>query len=67
MIRASIPEGIIDVVSWLLTGLLIGALAARIAKYFGAPMEIRLLAFAALTGITLAIWHIGRADDAKAD
>jgi hypothetical protein len=55
----------IHVIGWLLTSLLIGALAGRIAKYFGAPMEIRLLAFAVLTGVTMAIWYVGGKSDAK--
>jgi site-specific recombinase len=59
MIRAATPKGILDIVGKLLLCLLIGSLAGRIAKYFGAPMEIRLLAFAVLTGIALAIWHLG--------
>ena len=67
MIRAATPKGILNVIGWLLTSLLIGALAGRVAKYFGAPMEIRLLAFAALAGITLVIWYIGGKSDAKAD
>lgn len=65
MIRAATPKGILDIVSKLLLCLLIGALAGRIARYFGAPIEIRLLAFAALTGLAMAIWHVGRISDAK--
>ena len=57
----------LDIVGKLLVCLLIGSLAGRIAKYFGAPMEIRLLAFAVLTGITLAIWHFGNNTDEKAN
>ena len=60
MIRAATPKnGILETVGTLLLCLLIGSLAGRIAKYFGAPMEIRLLAFALVTGIALAIWHVG--------
>jgi hypothetical protein len=66
MIRAATPNGILNVIGWLLSSLLIGALAGRIAKYFGAPMEVRLLAFAALTGITMALWYVGRKDDETA-
>jgi hypothetical protein len=29
-------------------------------------MEVRLLAFAALTGITMALWYVGRKDDETA-
>ena len=60
MIRAATPKGILETVGWLISSLLIGALAGRIAKYFGAPMELRILAFVALTGMTMAIWHVGR-------
>jgi hypothetical protein len=56
----------LDIVGKLLVCLLIGSLAGRTAKYFGAPMELRLLAFAALAGITLAIWHFGGSADKKA-
>ena len=66
MIRAATPKGILDIVGWLILSLLIGALAGRIAKYFGAPMELRVLAFVALTGIALAIWHVGRTPEATA-
>ena len=67
MIGAATPKGILNIVGKLLLCLLIGALAGRIARYFGAPMEIRLLAFAALTGIALAIWYVGRTGEAKAN
>jgi hypothetical protein len=60
MIRATAPKGTLDIVGWLLVSLLLGALAGRIAKDFGAVVEIRLLAFAALTGIMMAIWCVGR-------
>jgi len=40
---------------------------AAIAKRMGAPMEFRLLAFALLTGVTFAIWHVGRSFGTKAD
>ncbi|MBX9777477.1 MAG: hypothetical protein K2Y71_24115 [Xanthobacteraceae bacterium] len=63
MIRAATPNGILNVIGWLVTSLLIGALAGRIAKYFGAPMEFRMLASAALTGVALAIWYLGRKAD----
>ena len=66
MIRAATPKGTLDMVGWLLLSLLIGALAGRIARSFGAPVEIRLLAFVALTGVALAIWHVGRTSEAKA-
>ena len=66
MIRAATPKGILDIVGKLLLCLLIGALAGRIAKYFGAPMELRFLAFVALTGLALVIWNVGRASEAKA-
>jgi hypothetical protein len=62
MIRAATPKGILDAIGWLVTSLLIGALAGRVAKYFGAPMEMRVVAFVALTAITMAIWYIGRKD-----
>jgi membrane protein implicated in regulation of membrane protease activity len=65
MIRAATPNGILEMIGWMLTSLLIGALAGRIAKYFGAPMEVRLLAFAVLTGITFAIWYVGRISETK--
>ena len=63
MIRAATPNGILNVIGWLISSLLIGALAGRIAKYFGAPMEVRILAFAALTALTMAIWYVGRKAD----
>jgi hypothetical protein len=63
MIRAATPNGILNVIGWLLTSLLIGALAGRIAKYFGAPMEMRLVAFATLTAMTMALWYVGRKTD----
>jgi len=63
MIRAATPDGILTAIGWLVTSLLIGALAGRIAKYLGAPMEMRLLAFAVLAGVTMAIWYIGRKTD----
>jgi hypothetical protein len=63
MIRAATPNGILNVIGWLISSLLIGALAGRVAKYFGAPMEMRVLAFVALTGITMALWYIGRKAD----
>ena len=66
MIRAATPKGILEIVRWLLVSLLIGALAGRMAKDFGAPMELRLLAFVALTALAMVIWHVGRAADAKA-
>jgi site-specific recombinase len=67
MLRAATPEGILDIVGWLLLSLLIGVLAGKTAKYFGAPMEIRLLAFVSLTGIAMAIWHVGGKSEARAD
>jgi hypothetical protein len=67
MIRAATPNnGILKTVGALLMCLLIGSLAGRTAKYFGAPMEVRLLAFAVMTGIAMAIWHVGRASEKKA-
>lgn len=63
MIRAATPNGTLNAIGWLVLSLLIGALAGRLAKYFGAPMEMRLLAFATLAGITMAIWHVGRKAD----
>jgi len=66
MIRAATPNGILETIGTLLMCLLIGSLAGRIAKYFGAPMEIRLLAFAAMTGLALAIWHVGHTSEKKA-
>lgn len=60
MIRAATPKGTLDIVGWLISSLLIGALAGRIAKYFGAPIELRVLAFVALTAITMALWYVGR-------
>ena len=63
MIRAATPNGILNAIGWLLTSLLIGALAGKVAKYFGAPMEMRVLAFVALTGITMALWYVGRKVD----
>jgi site-specific recombinase len=66
MIRAATPKGILDIVGWLLLCLLMGSLAGRIAKYFGAPMEIRVLAFVAMTAISMTIWYVGRKSEAKA-
>jgi hypothetical protein len=66
MIRAATPEGIVDVIGWLVTSLLIGALAGRIAKHFGAPIEPRVLAFIILATITMVIWYVGRKSDATA-
>jgi hypothetical protein len=63
MISAATPNGILNVIGWLLSSLLIGALAGRTAKYFGAPMELRVLAFVALIGITMALWYVGRKAD----
>lgn len=63
MIRAAPPNGVLNVIGWLVSSLLIGALAGRVAKYFGAPMEMRLLAFATLAAITMAIRYVGRKDD----
>jgi hypothetical protein len=65
MIRAATPKGILNMVGWLLLSLLIGSLAGRIAKYFGAPMDIRVLAFVAMTTISMAIWYVGRKSEAK--
>jgi len=68
MIRAATPSnGILKAIGTLLLCLLIGSLAGRIAKYFSAPMEIRLLAFAVMTGIAVAIWYVGAASQTKAD
>ena len=39
MIRAATPKGILDIVAWLVVSLLIGALAMKIAKRMGAPMN----------------------------
>jgi hypothetical protein len=62
MIGAATPSnGILKAIGGLLLCLLIGSLAGRIAKYFGAPMEIRLMAFVAMTGIAVAIWYVGAA------
>lgn len=63
MIRAATSKGIFEIVGLLVTCLLVGSLAGRAAKYFGAPMEIRLLAFTALAAVTFAIWYIGRKID----
>lgn len=60
MIRATTLPAILDRVGWLLLSLMIGALAGKIAKLVGAPVEIRFLAFVALAALTLAIWHVGR-------
>ena len=45
---------------WLLSSLLIGTFAGSIAKHVGVAIEIRILAFVALAGMALAIWHVGR-------
>ncbi len=68
MIRAATPKnGILKTIGALLICLLVGSLAGRIAKYFGAPMEIRLLAFVVMTGIAVAIWYVGALSDATSD
>jgi hypothetical protein len=67
MIRAATPKnGILKTIGALLMCLLIGSLAGRIAKYFGAPMEMRLLAFAVMTGVAMTIWYLGRKSEADA-
>jgi hypothetical protein len=60
MIRATTLPAILDRVGWLLLCLMVGALAGKIAKLVGAPMEMRVLAFVALTTLALAIWKVGR-------
>jgi hypothetical protein len=60
MTRATTLPAILDRVGWLLLSLMIGALAGKIAKLVGAPMEIRFLAFVALAAVALAVWHVGR-------
>jgi hypothetical protein len=60
MIRATTLPAILDRVGWLLLCLMVGALAGKIAKLVGAPMEFRFVAFVALTAVALAIWHVGR-------
>jgi hypothetical protein len=60
MTRATTLPAILDRVGWLLLSLMIGALAGKIAKLVGAPMEIRFLVFVALAAMTLAVWHVGR-------
>jgi hypothetical protein len=67
MLGAATPKGILDTIGWLLVSLCIGALIVKLAKTFGAPLELRLPAFAFLTGVTLAIWQVGRRFEAKAD
>jgi len=67
MIRTATPANILDLIGWLLTSLLIVALAGKIAKLVGAPIELRLVAFVILAGIALAIWRVGhRAPEAAA-
>ena len=66
MLGAATPKGILDTIGWLLASLFVGALAIKLAKTLGAPVELRLLAFALLTGVTIAIWHVGRSFSAKA-
>jgi site-specific recombinase len=60
MIRATTLPAILDRVGWLLLSLMIGALAGKIAKLVGAPLEIRFVAFVALAALTLAVWRVGR-------
>jgi hypothetical protein len=67
MIRAATPKGVLDTIVWLVVSLLIGVLAMKVAKRMGAPMEFRLLAFTLLTGVTFAIWQVGRGLGTKAD
>src|SRR5262245_33564337 len=67
MIFATNPEGILDIVGKLLLCLLAGSFAARTARYFGAPMEVRLLAFALIAGIAFAIWYVGGSTEEKTD
>jgi hypothetical protein len=66
MLGAATPKGILDIIAWLLVSLFVGALIIKLAKSLGAPMELRLLAFALLTGVTLAIWQLGRSFGVKA-
>jgi len=40
---------------------------AHIARYFGAPMEVQFLAFAALVGIALTIRLVGHTGKATTD
>jgi hypothetical protein len=62
MMRAAIHKGI-EHSGTVLVCLLIGSLAARIAKYFGAPMEIALPVFALTTVSALAIWYLSEASE----
>ena len=43
---------------------LLGMLSARLARYLGAPTELWLLAFAAVTGACLAVGYFTRNSDA---
>jgi hypothetical protein len=47
----------------ILVCLLIGSLAARIAKYFGAPIEVGLPVFVLTTAAALAIWYLSEAGE----
>ena len=67
IIRAATPKNeILKTVGALLMCLLIGALAKAVAKYFGAPMEMRLAGLCGvMTGIAMAIWHVGALSDGR--
>ena len=60
MTRATTLSAILDRVGWLLLSLMIGALAGKIAKLVGTPLEMRFVAFVALTAVALAVWRVGR-------
>ena len=60
MIRAATP---LDIVGWLFTSLLVGSIAGRIAKHFGAPLEVGLVVFAISAAIGMAICYVGRKAD----
>ena len=45
--------------------ILLGVVAGKIARYFGAPMEIRLLTFAIVTGLSLLVWYYVRTSEGK--
>jgi membrane protein implicated in regulation of membrane protease activity len=65
MTRAITLKGVVSVLAGVVTCVLVGSLAGRIAWYFDAPMEIRLLTFAIVTGLSLLVWYYVRTSEGK--
>jgi hypothetical protein len=65
MTRAITLKGVVRMLAGVVGCVLVGSLAGKVAGYFGAPMEIRLLAFAIVTGLSMLVWYYVRTSEGQ--